>query len=163
MSQPHFSQSEMLEKFAPLLQREGILYKKFKKVLAMQAHGGEKIETVTADGKETQNTARAGDFIVKNQTEAGERYVVPKEKFEQKYEWLEKGHGNYDIYLPSGKAIAIELTEEFLKLHELPEIFHFQAAWHQQMVIKKGDFLVAPPDCSEVYRIARQEFFETYQ
>jgi len=30
------------------------------------------------------------------------------------------------------------------------------------MVVKKGDFLVSPLDYSEVYRIAKKEFFETY-
>ena len=32
------------------------------------------------------------------------------------------------------------------------------------MVLKTGDFIVSPcPDFKEVYRIARKEFFETYE
>ena len=32
------------------------------------------------------------------------------------------------------------------------------------MALKRGDFIVSPyPELNEVYRIARKEFFETYE
>ena len=37
------------------------------------------------------------------------------------------------------------------------------ANWGEKMVVRKNDYLVSPLDNSEVYRIARKEFFETYK
>jgi hypothetical protein len=40
----------------------------------------------------------------------------------------------------------------------------FVASWGRNMVLKTGDMIVSPcPNFSEVYRIARQEFDETYK
>lgn len=38
------------------------------------------------------------------------------------------------------------------------------AAWGETQPVKVGDFLASPDETySEVYRIARKEFFETYE
>ena len=37
------------------------------------------------------------------------------------------------------------------------------APWGERMVVKSGDYLVAPMNYSEVYRVAEKEFFETYR
>ena len=40
----------------------------------------------------------------------------------------------------------------------------FIAKWGRLMTLKTGDFIVSPlPYLDEVYRIARKEFFETYE
>lgn len=158
-----YSQQEILEKLRPLLESEGIFYYKKRHILAKKAQGGEKISTVTADGPETTNEAEAGDYIVQNLTEAGEQYVVPAEEFLKKYEPAgEAAPDGFGEYHSTGKIVAIELTAERLKALELPGKFYFTTDWGETMVAKKGDFMGGPADFSEIYRLARKEFFETY-
>lgn len=159
----NLSQAKMLEMFRPLMESEGILYSKKKNVFAKKAEGGEPVVTMTNDGLETVNTAQKGSYLVKNQTEAAEVYVVEKDAFEKRYEWLRPGNDGFEEYHPTGKIIAIELTEERLATLDLPASFHFKAPWKEDMIAKKSDFIVSPPDFSEIYRIARKEFFETYE
>jgi hypothetical protein len=53
-----------------------------------------------------------------------------------------------------GKILAAKYTGERIE---------FLAAWNRYMVLKPGDFIVSPlPNLNEVYRIAEQEFYETY-
>lgn len=64
--------------------KEAPVYKKKGTVNAQVAEGGERIETVLADGtKETQNTAEKGDFIITNP--GGEKYIVKPETFNKRY------------------------------------------------------------------------------
>ncbi len=162
MEKQIFTQSELQEKLLPIIRQQGILYKKFKKVYAKKADGGEKISTITNDGKETENIAKSGDFIIQNQTGAGEKYIVPAHKFLERYIFHKENDNDFDEFEPTGTIIAIELTTEFLLQFQLNNQFYFMANWGTEMITKKGDFLVAPPDFSEIYRIARKEFFETY-
>lgn len=158
-----FSQEEILQKFRPALELEGRVYQKRLHILAKKAQGGEVVETVTSDGFETKNEARAGDYIVENQTEAREQYIVPGAKFLEKYEPLEPPQeGIFTEYRPMGKIVAVELTDERLGELGLPQEFQFMAAWGENVVAKAGDFMGGPNDFSEVYRLARKEFFETY-
>lgn len=158
-----YTQKAIIATMVPILKSEGMVYKKFKKVLARKAVEGETIQTVTNDGLETTNTAKAGDFIIKNQTEAGEMYIIGAEKFEARYDFLEDGTDGFSVYLPKGKVVAVEMNETLLKRLNLPAEFYLIAPWGEEMVVKKGDYLASPLDFSEVYRIAQKEFFETYQ
>lgn len=145
------------------MESEGAVYHKKINVLAKEAKGGERIETITGDGFETVNEAEPGDFIVQNQTEAGEQYVVPKNEFFKKYAPVSPGsHQGFSEYHSIGKIVAFELTDEKLKLLGLPREFKFKTDWDEDMVAKAGDFMGGPEDFSEVYRLARKEFFETY-
>lgn len=158
-----FSQQEILKKLRPVLESEGAVYHKTRNILARQAKGGERIETMTGDGLETINEAKPGDFIVQNQTEASEQYVVPHEEFLKKYKPLHTPPRNgFEEYRSTGKIVALELTDEKLKALGLPREFHFSTDWGEDMVAKAGDFLGGPTDYSTVYRLARKEFFETY-
>ena len=154
---------ELLEASRPLLEQQGRLYRKTKNVLARKALAGEQVFTATADGKETKNTAQEGDYIVRNQTEAQEEYIVPGGKFAEKYEWIAEGEHDFDEFRSKGRIIALELTEKNLQELGLSEICYFVAPWGEEMVAKIGDFLACPLDYSELYRIARKEFFETYR
>lgn len=159
-----FSQGEILQKLRPSLESDGKVYRKKLNVLAKKARGGEIIETVTGDGLETTNEAGAGDYIVQNQTEAREQYIVPEEDFSKKYEPAEAPQeGVFTEYRPTGKIAALELTDEQLNKLNLPQEFYFMAPWGEEMVAKVGDFMGGPTDFSEVYRLARKEFFETYE
>lgn len=139
------------------------LYKKFKSVFARKSKPGERIETITADGLETVNTANHGDFIVQNQTFAKESYIISSKKFEQRYELIKAIPGQLDEYAPVGRIRGIQITREILNLLNCKEIFYIRAPWDAPMVVKLNDYLVCPPDYSEIYRIAEKEFWETYQ
>ena len=39
----------------------------------------------------------------------------------------------------------------------------FQAPWKESIVVKPGDFLVISLDKTEIYRVAKKEFTETYE
>ncbi|MCC6459397.1 MAG: hypothetical protein IT260_02930 [Saprospiraceae bacterium] len=158
-----WTQAETLEKIRPILEQKGILYQKNKNVYARAAEARERIDSYTADGLETTNAAHAGDFIVRNQTGAAEEYIVPAHKFNQRYVWLREHEEGWAEYQSLGQVIALELDDETLSTLEMPDTFHFTAPWGEAMVAKTGDFLVGPPALTEVYRIARQEFFETYR
>lgn len=158
-----YTQKETVETMTPILKSEGKVYKKFKKVFARAAVEGEQIQTITSDGLETTNTAKAESFIIKNQTEAGEMYIIGAKKFHERYDFLEEGMDGFSVYAAKGKIVAVEMNDDLLKELNLPEEYYFVAPWGEEMVVKKGDFLGGPQDFSEVYRLARKEFFETYQ
>jgi hypothetical protein len=162
-SKEPISQRELLERLQPLLVDQGQFYRKVQPVLARQADQTETVATVTRDGLETVNRAKPGDFIVQNMTEAGEKYVVDADKFDGKYEYIGPEKDGWHKYQPNGRVLAVELSKDCLEHLCMPEEFEFMTAWNEKMVAKAGDFLACPPDCSEVYRIARQEFFETYR
>lgn len=158
------SQHELLEKVKPLLPEYGKRYKKTLIVQARPAIAGERIETHTQSGLETINQAKTGDMLVKNSTNAGEEYLVPAHKFAARYVALgETDPAGWTSYQPTGQIIAIELTDSVLQALELNNTFQFVAAWKEPMQARKGDFLALPNEgAEEVYRIAREEFFETY-
>lgn len=157
------TQREILDLLRPLLKTEGALFQKNKKVFARPAQNGEVIYTQTDDGLETSNTAQAGDFIVRNQTKAREEYIVPAYKFTKKYAPLRQVDHDWSEYQSLGKIIVVELTSKRLEELGLPEEFEFIAPWGEPMQAKAGDFLGGPTDFSEIYRLARKEFFETYE
>lgn len=158
-----FSQKELLEKLNFKIALE---YEKYKEVYARKAINSEEILTYTKDGLETKNIAKDGDYIVKNDTEAKEMYILTEKKFNSRYELKEKIDDIWSKYKPLGKVRAINVDNELFKILGLDNNineFYILAAWGEKMVVKKDDFLVAPLDYSETYRIARKEFFETYK
>lgn len=149
------TQQEAFRAFSPDIIYYGKLYKKFGLVLAVQSSGGEFIETWTADGLETTNTAKKGDYIVKNlQTEWQEIYVVPEVSFNKRYDFFYATE-NGNVYKPKGKVLAsIYIGNDTA----------FFAPWGTLMQLKNGDFLATSyPECDGVYRIAAKEFRETYE
>jgi len=120
---------------------------KTAQIMAIQAHGGEAIVTKMANGLiETQNTAKAGDFIITNP--GGEQYVIGAAKFAARY----VPTVNPNTYAP---AIAP------LKAMRLTEDVQFQSRWGEQMYIAHGGVLVySGPD--DIYGIQGAEFKDTY-
>ena len=144
------SQEEAIAKFMPEIESNGTDFEKFTKIKARPAQPGEVIETITADGKETMNTANEGDFVVSNLGGSGEEYILGGDKLAKRYR--EIGNG---IYQATGECRGVTYNG--------PET-SFQASWGQPMVLKPGDMIVTPlPQKGEVYRIARQEFESTYK
>lgn len=157
-----YSQSEILKQLLPLVHEQGHRYRKQRNVYARVARRAQQIETVTSDGKETVNRARRGDFIIRSQTGAHETYVLPPQKFQSRYERIGEWKNGYDEYRPVGRIMAVELDTKVMNKLGVYGSFSFVAPWGEPMIAKSGDFLACPTDCSEVYRIARKEFFETY-
>lgn len=157
-----FSQEEFLGRLKPALV-EGGKYEKYREINARKVETEEEIETITGDGLETKNHAKPGDYIVRNTTEAREMYVVKSEKFEKRYIYKENLEGEWNIYTAKGEIKGVEVDTKLLKELGVSEEFYFMAPWGEKMVVKKGDYLVSPTDYSEVYRIAKKEFFETYR
>ncbi len=156
-------QEEIVTILIPILKERGTLFAKFSPITARKAATDEFIQTFTSDGLETENKANEGDFIVKNQTKAGELYIIGAEKFNSRYEYLEAEDETWGKYQPTGKAWGIEVTPELIDELNWTMPYYFTASWGSAMVVKTNDYLVCPLDFGSVYRIARQEFFETYQ
>lgn len=158
-----FTQQDVQSLFIPLLKKRGRIYKKHQKIYARKAKRRERISTYTSDGKETTNTAKPGDYIVKNQTEAKEEYVLSPQKFRDRYQYIRRSKAGYSEYLPIGKICAMKITKALLEKNKLKKKFYFEASWGSRMVVKENDYLVCPLTYNEIYRIAEKEFFETYQ
>jgi len=108
----------------------------------------EKIETITADGEETTNTANIGDYIFSGPS--GELYVLKPAKVEK-------------MYVGSlGGTLIPEQTPRQVAKYE-GEQLQFMAPWNEAMIIKPGDYLVKEQDNSGYYRIAKKEFEATYE
>ena len=157
------SQRALQDKFFPILERDGKEYAKFKQVIARVAEGGEKVVSETSDGVETENTASPGEYIVQNQTEAQEVYIVPAVKFRERYDLIERYEDGRGRYQPKGRVFAVQLTPELLSELGFVSEFEIEAPWGEAQKVKENDYLVTPPDKSEIYRIAFLEFGETYR
>jgi hypothetical protein len=157
------TQKEAQKYFLPIIRAKGNTYYKFQQVAARKAVPGEKIETFTSDGKETENTAGENDMVVKNiKTGAQEEYILNTKKFQARYVLVEKKSDGWDVYKPTGKVNAIEFNKDNCPIYDKDEDLFITATWNETMPIKLGDF-VCTPDGEEIYRIARKEFFETYK
>ncbi len=147
----HFSQEEAMAVLLPAIELAGADYEKHGEIEATEAEGGEYIVTTTDDGRETDNTAGPGDYIVTNATQAREQYIVPREKFLARHEQVEGGR-----WRPTARIRALRITGD--------EPFTLQARWGSDMPVKPGDYVATPlPAKDEVYRIAAAEFGEVYQ
>lgn len=155
-----YSQAEMVENYLPQIEKSGKIARKFREVWARPAIIGEKIVTVTNDGVETENTVNSEGYVVRSLTSAKEEYLVSAEKFLKLYESLSvvihEDEFTWEKFKSKGVVTVLEVTPE-------NNPGDFEASWGAPMVCKVGDFLCCPFGGSEVYRIARQEFFETYK
>ena len=149
------NQQQAYDHFFPEISQHGKIYKKYGLIYAYKADVNEFIETWTQDGLETTNYAKEGDFVVQNlQTEFQEKYIVSEDMFFKRYKFFYYTDDGA-VYIPTGKVKATVYFGEDM---------HFVAKWGRLMVLKHGDYIVTPlPNEDEVYRIARQEFFETYE
>ncbi len=131
-------------------------YKKFQPVDARQADNGEIIITVIGGEIETTNVAKDNGVILMNMTtKSREQYILTLDKFKSRYKHTETINGEWNRYEPIGEVDCIEWINRSAQ---------FLAPWDELMIINKGDFLCrVPGTIDDVYRIARDEFFETYK
>src|SRR4051812_7650519 len=102
------TQEYMINGYLPIIETEGNVYRKVTIVRARPASVGEKIITVTSDGKETENVAKENDWLVENNTEAREEYLISDEKFRARHEQAgDIAFGGWLSYMAKGKCQAI--------------------------------------------------------
>lgn len=132
---------------APIFAKKGF-------VEARPAIPGEAIETILADGTvETDNTALEGDSVITNP--GGEEYIIPADRFAQRYEPTEKP----GIYKAIGLVRAIKNpTGHSIKI---------QTSWGEQ-VGEADCWITAAVDPNDFENlgpgriVGAQEFAETY-
>jgi len=108
----------------------------------------EQIVTHTADGKETQNVAVPNDVVMSGPS--GEQYVIKAAKFPKLY---------------AGKIGDVVVPEQsprtVARVDSIEQPITFKAPWGEDMILKKGDYLVKDGD-QGYYRIAKHEYEQTY-
>jgi len=140
------------------------IYQKYGKVIVRPAEKDETIIT-TIDGQiETIKTASPTDVVIRNITidSSGETYIIGWDKYQDRYDYAEGPSLKIDGLwwkpaVPVGRVIG-----GFYKGEDV----HFAAPWGEDMVLKDGDFLASPypvDDPTDVYRIAKKEFHQTYR
>ena len=160
------SQEAVVSRIAEVLHTTGKDYEKFREVRARLAKPGEEIASIVASGRETVNTAQAGDYVVQNQTGAKELYIVNASTFSRRYELLTQETDGWGRYRPVGKVRGIIVDRGVLSFFNQEDAFYISAPWQEAQVVAEGDMLVTTlplSDPIEVYRIARREFLETYR
>lgn len=158
------SQEQLQTLLIPRLKESEIIYQKFRAIHAHLAKGSEVITTVVDGKEETQNTANAGDYIVKNLIGSEEIYIVPKEKFPQLYHFSKNIDDTWDEYIPKGQVKALEVTPKLLALLEQTSPFSILAPWGEEQRVEANDYLATPLNKqNEIYRIAHSAFEETYE
>ena len=104
------TQQEAYNQFIPLINSTGKIHFKSSLVFARVAETNEYIETWTADGLETTNYAKFGDFVLQNlQTHYQEVYIVSNEMFRERYEFFYNTiiDGKFGcVCIPKGKVKA---------------------------------------------------------
>jgi hypothetical protein len=165
---PQLIKQEVLVKdYLKTIVENNTIYQKVKEVLAEEATGGEHVVTFTSSGYETKNTAKKGDYIVTNQTESQEKYIVSGATFKRDYTSTETSRNSF---IKKSTIYALEFTKE-----NFPELFNkikkespsnsplfIETSWKESQAIRKNDYLVCDQNQTEIYRIDRKEFDETY-
>ena len=161
---PPISQVELCEKLLPLMQGSDCVFRKKAPIMARPAETGELVETITSDGKETEQTAKPGQFVAENQTDSLERYLISTETLQARYEPGEKRDDIWQEYLPTARVRAILVDANLARRLNRSTPFEVMADWGSPQRVEAGDMLVSPlPELREIYRIAKKEFGQTYK
>ena len=106
------------------------------------------VVTITSDGKETLNVAQPEDVILSGPSK--EQYVVKAEKFPKLYAGK------------IGETVTPEQSPRTVaRVYNIEQPITFKAPWGEDMVLKKGDYLVKDGE-QGYYRIAQHEYEQTY-
>ena len=105
------------------------------------------VETITSDGKETQNVAEPNDIIMSGPSK--ENYVLKSNKFPKLYQGK------------IGGVVIPEQSPRLVAIYTGKQPVQFTAPWNESMVLKPGDYLVKDGDAG-YYRIAKVEYEQTY-
>ncbi len=158
------SKKHLADVLMPVIRGAGVRYKKISSVFARAVSTGEHITTWTSSGKETENIAKEGDFLVKNITIAEEQYIVSAEKFGKRYRFHQKIDEHWSEYFPKGEILALLVCIDIMHLLGKNGSFLIEASWGGSQPVKIGDYLASPlPELDQIYRIDQKEFFATYE
>lgn len=127
---------------------EGMMTRMPKLSYGVNPTNGITVVTILPDGKETRNTANQGDIIMCGVS--GEKYVIRAEKFPKLYEGK------------IGGKVHPEQGDRMVARYDGAAAVTFRAPWGEDMILKKGDYVVREKDGSGFYRIAKAEFERTY-
>ncbi len=161
------TQKNMIKMFGQIL-KNSQPYKKVGNVWIRDAVPGEVITTTTGDGKETTNTAKEGEKVVKNIEAGGEEYIISADKVSNRYDKVkDTAPDPWTVYKAKGFVNAFRINPEDFGFQDT---FYFEAPWGESMKCNKGDYIATTwdPDTkeqskvTEVYRIAAKEFKKTY-
>lgn len=108
------------------------------------------LQTVTADGHETQKAVAPGDVIVSGPS--GEKYNIGGES---------KLLKNYPVDAGRGRRKPDTTTQRMVARYTGTEPVSFVASWGEAMILKPGDYLVREAE-GKYYRIAAHEYNQTY-
>lgn len=148
----------------PVIRSSGGHYKKTSFVHVRPATSGERVTTITSSGRETKNTAKKGDFLVKNITMAQEKYIVSGETLNQRYKFHRQIDEKWAEYLPVGEILALIVDSDIANMLGQKSSFAIESPWDDTQPVRIGDYLASPlPKLDEIYRIDRREFLATYK
>jgi len=162
----------LVSKYAPIITTKGRAFKKVTGVVATIAVGGEYVVSTTKGKTETSAIALPGDYIVTNQTDSQEKYILTPEAFAHRYV-----HSSGDFYKSKSTAqvFGLQVTRENIFQYDLSEFREFldnpdetvyiEADWGESQAVNLNDYLVSPcpPNKKEVYGISLSEFNQTYK
>lgn len=144
------TQDQMAEVWRKLKPKK---FKKFGSVRAKIAIRPTKVVTSIKGTVETTNVAEAGDVIVTNPF--GEKYVLKKDKFLQRYSGARLTEFDQE-FEAKGFCFASVYTGTDLE---------FVASWGEKMILNTGDYLcsITKEAKGDLYRIEKDAFKETYK
>ncbi len=146
---------DIADKFAEALKANKVRqYRKKQNVAIRPAVPGEVVETVIDGQRETVNTAKAGDHVVRGAK--GEHYIIAAETLAERYGLPLSGPqaDGYREYAAKGSAHAFRYEGE---------PFKFVAPWGEDMITNPGDYIATSElGTDQFYRIEKNAFAETY-
>lgn len=157
------SQQHLLRIMPDVFQKAAKKYRKSSLIRARPAVADEDILSVTADGEETMNRAKATDMLVENQTNAKERYLVDRTLFNKSYLFSRESSSDWAFYIPTHQVDALRVNAFVLEKLGVGDVFYIQAPWGTKQVVKRNDYFIFRSDkAPEIYRVAAESFAETY-
>lgn len=173
----YLNATQVAELFAALDTRQ--VYQKSGDMLARPAQPGETVITIVSGAIETIKGTQIGDWVIRNIVvgSSAEMYPISAESFNGRYTildeenpWTVDGHSWFRVK-PSGMIVGGFYTADvssrmgFSSEGTTARPLKFEAPWGADMVLEEGDFLGRPypeVDLTNIYRVARKEFFQTY-
>lgn len=153
------------------LKKMNIEFKPAKKtaiILARKGIPGEILEVRCSDGiLETTQTVTENQMVIKNVQASNEIYAVNTVDFEQRYEYIIDKDDIWKSYKSKGTIKYIVL--DYVTTLELEDLYckdgsiEFEPAWGGVMKVLRGDILAISDTNGSLYRIAKHEFYKTYE
>jgi hypothetical protein len=146
---------DIADKFAQALKANKVrLYRKKTTAVIRPAVPGEVVETWLNGQRETVNTAKSGDHVVRGVK--GEQYLITSAILADRYGTPAgaSDRQGFRQYEAKGNCYAFRYDGE---------PFKFVAPWGEDMIVNPGDYIGATEIGSDqIYRIEKAAFAETY-